>query len=381
MSTYNQFSIQAIEPDLSNKQIIIKTNFKVDASSVDMKSVAYYDYDNSKLAVYKLEVETKNIYIKLNDYPSSGSRYYLKISGIKDALGRKLATNFDDYIKFTEDVRTKVKIISPVSRETYKDRTLDIKLEITAAVHTGVIDYIICNKEEPGALLVIKNPKDHTKQVSLDTVFSVNPKLKDIIVSGRHYVKPKTGDTNNLRYRIEISTDNVFYNKVTTLLCEIPNDYYGNKSEQFIITNDKIITNQDGVAITFNNGLFLNDELELNTTIEREGQLYIRARAELNETVVGDWSEIISFNIYTVSMDSIETNFLEEYLTSSDLFENEDEETAINPTMILSKSEPGTNEGMFYIELNKEVLLKNKVPNKDGYISLGTIFGFGKEVK
>ena len=127
--------------------------------------------------------------------------------------------------------------------------------------------------------------------------------------------------------------------------------------------------------------MFTNDILELNTTIEREGQLYIRARAELNETTVGDWSETISFNIYTVSMDSIETNFLEEYLTSSDLFENEDEETAINPTIILSKSQPGTNEGMFYIELNKEVSLKNKIPNRDGYISLGTIFGFGKEVK
>ena len=320
MSTYNQFSIQAIEPDLSNKQIIIKTNFKVDASSVDMKSVAYYDYDNSKLAVYKLEVETKNIYIKLNDYPSSGSRYYLKISGIKDALGRKLATNFDDYIKFSEDVNTKVQVISPVSRETYTDRTIAIRL-----------------------------------------------KLSEVM--------------NNLLYRIEVSTDNVFYNKLTTLLCKVPNEFLNTKDTQFFLVDDDILTTQDGVAITFNNGLFLNDELELNTTIEREGQLYIRARAELGETTVGDWSEIISFNIYTISMDSVETTFLEEYLTTDNLFENEDEETAINPTTILSKSQPGTNEGMFYIELNKEVSLKNKVPNKDGYISLGTIYGFGKEVK
>ena len=108
MGTYNEFSIQAVVPDLSNKQIIIKTNFKVDASSVNMKSVAYYDYDNAKLAEYKLEIDTKDIYIKLNEYPSSGSRYYLKVRGIKDALGRKLATNFDDYIKFPEDVVTKV---------------------------------------------------------------------------------------------------------------------------------------------------------------------------------------------------------------------------------------------------------------------------------
>jgi hypothetical protein len=117
--------------------------------------------------------------------------------------------------------------------------------------------------------------------------------------------------------------------------------------------------------------------------------LYIRARAEQEyydenkekKYIVGEWSELVSFNILTTPMDSLETTFLEDYLTSSDLFESEDEETAINPTTILDKSEPGTNEGMFYIELNKEVYLKNKVPNKDGYISLGTIFGFGKEVK
>ena len=317
MSTYNEFSIQAVIPDLPNRQIIIKTNFKVDPSSVDMKSVAYYDYDNAKLAVYKLEVETKNIYIKLNEYPSSGSRYYLKISGIKDALGRKLATNFDDYIKFTESVTTKVQIISPTSRETYKDRTVVIRLKISEVM-------------------------------------------------------------NDLSYRIEISTDNVFYNKITTLLCKVPNEFLNIKDTQFFLVNDDILANQDGVAITFNNGLFLNDELELNTTIEREGQLYIRARAELNEITVGDWSEIISFNIYTVSMDSIETNFLEDYLTSNDLFED----SILEPIEVVDRSEPATNEGAFFIEFNKDIKIPEKyVLNKDGYIKLGTIVCTRKEVK
>ena len=150
------------------------------------------------------------------------------------------------------------------------------------------------------------------------------------------------------------------------------------------IDKESVISDSSGIPISFNNGEYVTDTLTLSTNVEREGQVYIRARAESIDSenvVVGEWSETISFNILTMSMDSLETTFLEDYLTSSDLFESEDEETAVNPTTILSKSAPGTDEGMFYIELNKEVYLKNKVPNKDGYISLGTIFGFGKEVK
>ena len=328
MNNYSQFSILEIIPDASKKRITIKTNFKVDSNSVTLKTVGLYNYDKAKLESYKLTVDNKNIYIDMANYPPNDSRYYLKVLGLKDALGRSLSASYDDYIKFVNDIKTTVEVVSPVSRETYKDRTIDIALKIT-------------------------NPSDY------------------------------------IQYRIEIGIDNVFFGKISTLICKVGDLGIGNSGQQFITMNleidkESIISDSSGIPISFNNGEYVTDTLTLSTTVEREGQVYIRARAESIDSenvMTGEWSETISFNILTMSIDSLETTFLEDYLTSSDLFESEDEETAINPTMILSKSEPGTNEGMFYIELNKEVLLKNKVPNKDGYISLGTIFGFGKEVK
>ena len=324
LGSYTQFSILEIIPDLSKKRITIKTNFKVDVSTVTLKTVGLYNYDKAKLETYKLTVDNKEIYIDLTNYPTNGSRYYLKVVGLKDALGRSLSASYDDYIKFVNDIKTTVEIISPVSRETYKDRTIDIGLKI-------------------------KMPAD------------------------------------NIQYRIEVGIDNVFFNKVTTLVCKVPYMGIEDLGNQFIeIDKDSILSDNNGVPIVFNSAEYSSDSLTLSTTIEREGQIYIRARAESSNSedfIAGDWSETISFNILTISTDSLETTFLEDYLTSSDLFESEDEETAVNPTLILSKSAPGTNDEMFFIELNKEVYLKDKVPNEDGYISLGTIIGFGKEVK
>ena len=104
----------------------------------------------------------------------------------------------------------------------------------------------------------------------------------------------------------------------------------------------------------------------------------MRARAEINDSVVGDWSETVSFNIYTVHMDSIETTFLEDYLTTYDLFEEE----ALVETEIIDRSEIATNDGLFYIELNKKIKLPdNYEVDDDGYINLGTVLGSRKELK
>ena len=156
MTSYSEFSIQEIIPDISTKTIKIVTNFKVDPNSVSELTVAYYSYDTGKLETYQLRVDGKNIYVDFLNYPDDESRYFLKVAGIKDALGRTLKTNFDGYIKFEKDIKTKVKILSPVSRVTYKSRLIDIRLQLTDM-------------------------------------------LKD------------------LTYRIEISTDNVFYNVLTTM--------------------------------------------------------------------------------------------------------------------------------------------------------------------
>lgn len=284
MSTYNEFSIQEVIPDLSNKRLIIITNFKVDPQTILPTNIALYNYDRTSLETYQLIPDNKNIFVVMNDYPTSDTRYYLKIKDLRDALGRTLKTEFNDYIVFKNEVKTKLEIVSPKSRETVKSRVIPIKIKVTEL--------------------------DEEKATTC---------------------------------RIEFSSDNIFYNILNTV-------------EQDIV----------------------NGEVSIDTTIEREGQIYVRARAE-RDNLVGDWSETICFNIYTISMESINTNFLEDYLLTDDLF---DDTIDLIQTEIQDRTAIATNDGIFYLEFNKEIQLpENYEVDEDGYVNLGTIIGFRKELK
>ena len=284
MSTYNEFSIQEVIPDLSNKRLIIITNFKVDPQTILPTNIALYNYDLTSLETYQLIPDNKNIFVVMNDYPTNDTRYYLKIKDLRDALGRTLKTEFNDYIIFKNEVKTKLEIVSPKSRETVKSRVIPMKIKVTEL--------------------------DEEKATTC---------------------------------RIEFSSDNIFYNILNTV-------------EQDIV----------------------NGEVSIDTTIEREGQIYVRARAE-RDNLVGDWSETICFNIYTIPMESINTNFLEDYLLTDDLF---DDTVDLIQTEIQDKTAIATNDGIFYLEFNKEIQLpENYEVDEDGYVNLGTIMGFRKELK
>lgn len=284
MSTYNEFSIQEVIPDLSNKRLIIITNFKVDPQTILPTNIALYNYDRTSLETYQLIPDNKNIFVVMNDYPTSDTRYYLKIKDLRDALGRTLKTEFNDYIVFKNEVKTKLEIVSPKSRETVKSRVIPMKIKVTEL--------------------------DEEKATTC---------------------------------RIEFSSDNIFYNILNTV-------------EQDIV----------------------NGEVSIDTTIEREGQIYVRARAE-RDNLVGDWSETICFNIYTIPMESINTNFLEDYLLTDDLF---DDTVDLIQTEIQDRTAIATNDGIFYLEFNKEIQLpENYEVDEDGYVNLGTIIGFRKELK
>ena len=284
MSTYNEFSIQEVIPDLSNKRLIIITNFKVDPQTILPTNIALYNYDQTSLETYQLIPDNKNIFVVMNDYPTNDTRYYLKIKDLRDALGRTLRTEFNDYIIFKNEVKTKLEIVSPKSRETVKSRVIPMKIKVTEL--------------------------DEEKATTC---------------------------------RIEFSSDNIFYNILNTV-------------EQDIV----------------------NGEVSIDTTIEKEGQIYVRARAE-RDNLVGDWSETICFNIYTIPMESINTNFLEDYLLTDDLF---DDTVELIQTEIQDRTAIATNDGVFYLEFNKEIQLpENYEVDEDGYVNLGTIMGFRKELK
>ena len=139
---YNQFCITDIVTDLKTKTIVITTNFKVDSSTINLNTVSLYDYSagTGQLAEYDLYVDGKYICIILKDFPPAGTKYYLKVTDIYDALNRQINYSYNDYIKFNDnEIITDVEIISPGYRETLSQNSVDIKLKIADPLTTGQI--------------------------------------------------------------------------------------------------------------------------------------------------------------------------------------------------------------------------------------------------
>lgn len=304
---YNQFSIIDVISDLKTKSIVIVTNFKVDPSTIDLNTVTLYDYSagKSQLTDYSLQVDGKNIVITLDDYPGPGTRFYLKVTDIYDALNRKINYAYNDYIIFDNEVITTVEVISPGFREVINSNIIDVKLKVKDALEEGA-------------------------------------------------------------YKIQISSDNAFFNTLATIVCNA--------------TLDELISDSGSntVSITENNSA--EGEIKFRAEINYNGQLFIRGRAEQSESEVGRWSEMSSFSIYTVPVDSMDTTFLDNSLATFDLFPDE---FNAEPLSINTKSSVANiTDGAFFVEFNKAIKLPEDYElDKDGYVSLGIVTGFRKELK
>lgn len=295
---YNQFCITQVVPDLKTRSIIITTNFKVDPSTVDFKTVTLYDCTagDRRVMDYTLQVDGKNIIILLDEVPAYNTKVYLKVSDIYDALNRQLNYAYNNYIDLASSVETRVEVLSPGFREALSDTLVTIRLKI------------------------------------------VDPPLTEG------------------RYVVQTSSDNAFFKVISTNTCD---------------ANDESII--DGV-------------IEFKTIIDYNGQLFIRARAEKNDSDLGRWSDISTFSMLTVSMESMDTTFLDDSIVTYDLFPNE----IIGLGGTISDIAEITNKGkiinasdrVLYIEFNKELLLPEDYEvNENGYVELGIITGFRKELK
>ena len=302
---YNQFCITNVKPDLKTKTIVITTNFKIDASTVNFKTVSLYHYeeDGSQLAEYSLSVDNKSICIILNDYPPTETRFFLKVTDIYDALNRKINYNYGNYVIFTNDVITDMTVLSPGYRETFTENIIKVRLGIKDALESGF-------------------------------------------------------------YRIQISSDNAFFKIISTVT--------------YNATSKKLESSGDELTISDNN--LSENEITFSATVGYNGQLFIRARAEKSETELGRWSEVVPFTINTVLADSMDSTFLDQSLTTFELFEDEFNMT---PLAINEKSHiSDVTDVAFYMEFNKAIKLpEDYKTNEDGYVSLGIVTGFRKGLK
>lgn len=302
---YNQFCITNVKPDLKTKTIVVTTNFKIDASTVNFKTVSLYHYeeDGSQLAEYSLSVDNKSICIILNDYPPTETRFFLKITDIYDALNRKINYNYGNYVIFTNDVITDMTVLSPGYRETFTENIISVKLGIKDALESGF-------------------------------------------------------------YRIQVSSDNAFFKTISTVT--------------YNATNKELESSGDELTISESN--LSESEITFSATVNYNGQLFIRARAEKSETELGRWSEVVPFTINTIPADSMDSTFLDQSLTTFELFEDEFNMT---PLAINEKSNiSDVTDVAFYMEFNKAIKLpEDYKTDADGYVSLGIVTGFRKGLK
>lgn len=111
------FNITSIEPDYSNKKIIIVTTFAVEKKTVNRKNIELIDASSGTAAIYKLSVDDDKIIITLKDWPSLDHGYLVKVTNIKDKLNRDLVSPINKEIMFYSNTKLKVKIVSPNNNE------------------------------------------------------------------------------------------------------------------------------------------------------------------------------------------------------------------------------------------------------------------------
>lgn len=169
MAYTSSYHVQGAYADLSLKQIIIETNFKIDTSSISMDNIILYkcleDNTHDRVTNYSLGIDKtgKNIIIQFEDYPKDNSRYYIIVKNLIDKLGRQLKENYDRYILFSYNIKTKVTITNPIEQYVSNDSNVEIKMatscedkgikyriEISRDVVFFKSDYIILsdNKDE-----------------------------------------------------------------------------------------------------------------------------------------------------------------------------------------------------------------------------------------
>lgn len=119
---HNIFNITSVTSDYSNKQIIIKTTFRVDKDTVNKKNVNVTSAESGIAVIYKLSVDEDTIIITLKDWPNLSSYYVVQVNGIKDMLNRDLVRPISKDVYFTSETNLKCIINSPNNNEAVKQQ-------------------------------------------------------------------------------------------------------------------------------------------------------------------------------------------------------------------------------------------------------------------
>ena len=115
-------------------------------------------------------------------------------------------------------------------------------------------------------------------------------------------------------------------------------------------------------------------EIQALVKFKKDGQYYIRVRAEQNRNIAGKWCyDIISFGVTTAESPlKDDSGFLNDFLYSDSLYEE-----PLEPLKVIGSTQTGTTTQEFYIEFNKDLEFvqdANSKYSKDGLLYLGKAY-------
>lgn len=288
------FNITAVTPDYSNKQIVIKTTFKVDPDTVNRKNVQVIAASSGITVIYKLSVDDDKIIITLKDWPELDSYYVVRVENVKDKLNRDLVHPLSKDIMFIADTKLKTIIDSPNNNE--------------AVIQQHNLVYFSIKQVNPdGSLTSHQMPETPLLNPELPNDKEETPDglTKEAVLE----------DESDVTYHFEFASDTAFF--------DIVKDYTSPYTEGYIQLDN--------------------------------GQYYMRARVVENG-LNGDWSEVITFTVIpdTCECDELlneaKKEYLEDIMAPVEFFLDSDEVFEI-----ISRSNNGVTYPEFYIEFSKDI--------------------------
>lgn len=216
MSYNSYFSVLGAYADLALKQIIIETNFLINPKSVTMDNILLYevsnDNENHKLTKFfslSLDETKKNIIIQFEDYPKDNSKFFIIVKNLIDKLDRELKYNYDKYIVFSYNIKTKVSINNPLDQSVLKDN--NVEFNIATSCEDKEIKYRIEISHDVAffksdSLLLSDNKKEEiilSNNLDYDFIgYDIDSKnIKALIVfktDGQYYIRARAEKQENI---------------------------------------------------------------------------------------------------------------------------------------------------------------------------------------
>lgn len=121
------FRITSVDVDSKKKTVNITTTLNVDDNSINDATVQILGPDGLAPINCRYTVNDCNISVELIDWPMVNKNYSIRINGIEDIFQNKLVQPIKKRIVFQSDIDSTVNILSPVEFETLTE--LEIKIE------------------------------------------------------------------------------------------------------------------------------------------------------------------------------------------------------------------------------------------------------------